>query len=263
MSRQSLKNVMRLIESVEKELPVEQQFLGDLKRSIELSANKESRKPSQTYKPSSMNCPRASYYQLVGAEPDETGANYTLIGIGNSGTDAHVRYQTAISDMKTHGIDCEYINVAEYVKSRELSDLEIVSQNGMETKLYNKKYNISFLCDGIIRYKGRYYILELKTETSYKWQNRKGVDPGHYNQATTYSLSLGLDDVIFVYINRDICDLKAYLFHVDDDMRNIIINYIENCNYYVTIKQVPPKSEAVDKKTCSYCNYRATCNKEI
>lgn len=262
MSRQSLKNVMRLIQEAEVELPPEQSFLADLKRSIELDADRGARKPSQTFKPSSMNCIRASYYQIRGIDPEPASSNYNMVGIANSGTDAHVRFQTAIAGMKNNGIDCEYVNVADYVKSRELEDLDIVSQNGMETKLYNKRYNISFLCDGIIRYKGKYYILELKTETSYKWQNRKGVDPGHYNQATTYSLSLKLEDVLFIYINRDISDMKAYLFHVDDEMRMGVVNYIQNCNYYLTLQQTPPKPEDIAKKTCSYCRYRETCRKD-
>ena len=58
MSRNSLKSVCRLIQSIKEEIPIEKQFVEDLKRSIELNDKKESRKPSQTYKPCSMNCLR-------------------------------------------------------------------------------------------------------------------------------------------------------------------------------------------------------------
>ena len=67
MARQSLKSVIRLIESTKEKVPVEQDFLQNLKRSIELTADKDSRLPSKTYKPSGMNCIRASYYQIMGA----------------------------------------------------------------------------------------------------------------------------------------------------------------------------------------------------
>ena len=263
MARSSLKNVMRLIDAAKETLPVEQSFLNDLKRSIEMTADKGGdRLPSKTYKPSGMNCIRASYYQIMGVQPDPSSSSYTLVGICNSGTDIHVRIQTAVEDMKNNGIDCEYIDVADFVRSRNLDYLNIVSKNGMETKLYHKTLNISFMCDGIIRYKGKYYILELKTENSYKFMNRVGVDPSHYNQGTAYSLAFGLDDVLFVYISRDILDMKAFMFHVTDEMKQNLVGYIEECDGYVKRMVAPPKSEKVPKKACSYCMYKNQCKRD-
>ena len=262
MARSSLKNVCRLIDSVKKSLPPEQDFLQDLKRSIELTANKDSRLPSKTYKPSGMNCIRQSYYQIMGIEPDKSDTSYSLVGICNSGTDIHVRIQTAVEQMKENGMDCEYIDVAEFVKQRNLDYLDIISKNGMETKLYHNKLNISFLCDGIIRYKGHYYILELKTESTYKFVNRQGVDPSHYHQGITYSLAFGLNEVLFVYINRDVLDMKAFMFNVTEEMKLDIISYIEECDGYVKRMITPPKPEDVAKKTCSYCMYKSQCKKD-
>lgn len=262
MARNSLKNVMRLIESAKETLLPEQEFLQDLKRSIEITADKNQGIPSKTYKPSSMNCIRASYYQLVGKEPDKEPSNYTVVGICNSGTDIHVRIQTAVEQMKDNGIDCEYIDVADFVKQRNLDYLSIVSKNGMETKLYHKKLNMSFMCDGIIKYKNHYYILELKTENSYKFINRKDVDPSHYQQGTAYSLAFGIDEVIFVYINRDVLDMKSFMFKVTDDMKQNLVGYIEECDGYVKRLIAPPKPEDVSKKTCNYCMYKSWCKKD-
>ena len=177
MARNSLKNVLRLIDEAKQELPVEQSFLADLKRSIELSDEKNFRKGSQSYKPSSMNCVRQMYYMVNGVEPEVT-SSYTLVGICNVGTDIHQRIQQAVLDMKSNGIDCEYVNVADYVRSRELDYLEIKQEpdfehGNYETKLYHKTLNMSFLCDGIIKYQGRYYILELKTEGNNKFWSRQ------------------------------------------------------------------------------------------
>ena len=165
--------------------------------------------------------------------------------------------------MKNNGIDCEYINVADFVRQRNLDYLEVVEQKGMETKLFNKTLNMSFLCDGIIRYKGKYYILELKTESSYKWQGRKGVDPKHYAQGTAYSLVFKIDEVMFVYINRDILDMKAFMFKPTDEMRGDLVNKILECDNYVAEGKVPPKPVDVPKSSCEYCSYRATCRSEI
>lgn len=262
MSKQNFKNIFRLLDSAAEDTAPEQAFLGDLKRSIEMTADREEREPSRTYKPSSMTCIRNMYYQVTGHERDAQRSNYTLVGICNSGTDIHERVQRYVADMKNNGIDCEYINVADFVKQRELDYLEIVAQQGMETKLYHKSLNISFLCDGIIRYKNKYYILELKTENSYKWQGRNGVDPKHYAQGTAYSLVFHLDEVIFLYINRDILDIKAFMFQPTEEMRNELVNKILECDNYVTQNKVPPKPTEVPKSTCEYCAYRSFCRQE-
>ena len=263
MARQSFKNVMRLI-NTNKELPVEQSFLADLKRSIEITADGEKRKPSQTYKPSSMNCIRNMYYQIVGADADEGGptSNYIMVGIVNSGSDIHVRVQTAVDNMKNNGMDCVYVDVADFVRSRNLTDIEVVSKQGVETKLFHKKYNMSFLCDGIIKYKGKYYILELKTETASKFFHRDGVDPSHYNQATAYSIAFGLDNVIFIYISRDTLDMKAFMFNVSGLAREVLLAKIKACDEYVKNNTIPPLPEDVIKKTCDYCQYRKRCAKD-
>lgn len=262
MSRQSLKNVIRLINEANESLPVEKAFLTDLKRSIELSDAKNSRKPSKTYKPSSMNCIRNMYYQVTGQDQDSEPSSYCLVGICNSGTDIHERIQKAVSDMKNNGIRCEYLDVGEFVKQNHLDNLQVVSKSGMETKLFYKNLNMSFLCDGIVRYKGKEYILEIKTESSFKWQKRTGVDPAHFNQATAYSTAFKLDHVLFLYINRDVLDMKMYDFVVSDDMREELLGKIAQCDSYVQRFTVPPKPESFSNKFCQYCNYKSACAKD-
>ena len=261
MARTRLTDIVKLIDSTIGELTPEVQFLMDLNKSIELTDKNNRRKPSQTFKPSGMNCMRASYYQIKGVEADEKPVEAGFIGICESGTDRHVRIQTAIAHMKDNGINCEYIDVAKYVKQKKLKDIEVVSQQGMETKLYHKKYNMSFLCDGIIKYKGEYYILEIKTESSGKFYSRTGVDPSHYKQATAYGTVLGIDKVMFIYENRDVCAKKSYIFEVTDEMKQDFIGYIETTTSYLNENKVPPK--LVDGgKTCSYCAYKEQCRKD-
>lgn len=268
MARQSLKNIFALIDDAKEELSPEQSFLNDLRRSIELTDEKNRRPGSKSFKPSGMNCIRQSYYVITGAEEDEANSSNVLVGICESGTDRHERIQQAVLDMKNNDIDCEYINVAEFVRRRELTDrLDIVKEpdfeNGeYETKLYDKNMNISFLCDGIIKYKNHYYILEIKTESSYKWMNRKDVDESHHHQATVYAMEFGINEVMFLYENRDNCDKKCFIFNVTDDMKNDIISYIETCTEYINKLKVPLKPEDVAKKTCSYCSFKGRCNKD-
>jgi CRISPR/Cas system-associated exonuclease Cas4 (RecB family) len=236
--------------------------LTDLKKSIEMTADEDRRKPSQTYKPSSMKCIRNMYYQRAGVTPDEELSSYCSVGICNSGSDIHIRIQTAVENMKKHGIDCEYIDVADYVKSRNLGYLEIVSKSGMETKLFHKTLNMSFMCDGIIRYNNHYYILEIKTEASFKWSARTDTDPAHYAQGTAYSVAFQLPEVMFLYINRDILDMKAYLFVPTNEMKENLVGTIEDCEGYVNRMICPPKPEDLPRNVCNYCSYKTQCRKD-
>lgn len=262
MTRSSLKNVMKLIDSAKQELPVEQSFLNDLKRSIEFDSAKTSHIPSKTYKPSSMNCIRSMYYQITGAEPDESRPSYNFVNICNSGTDTHERIQKYVANMINNNIDCVYVDVAQFVKDRGLDYLDVVSKNGMETKLYHKTLNMSFLCDGIIKYKNHYYILEIKTETINKWYMREYVDNSHYNQGIAYSIAFGIPDVIFVYINRDMLDMKAYMFTPTDEMKEEWLSRISECDNYVNSLKVPDKPDNILKKTCNYCIYASRCRED-
>lgn len=266
MARNSLNNIRKLIDTAKKNSAPEQLFVAELKRSIEMTENKNKRKPSKYYKPSCMNCLRSMYYTRIGQKPDDGGSSYVNWGICNSGTDTHERVQDAISRMVDNGFDCEYVDVATFItKNREhlKKYLKVVGQQGMETKLLHKTLNLSFLCDGIIRYKGHYYILEIKTESGSKWYSREGVDPSHFRQATCYSTALDINEVLFLYINRDIFDFKSYLYTVTDDMKNDLVGYIEECEGYVKRLVAPPKPEDIAKKTCEYCNYRESCRKEL
>jgi hypothetical protein len=169
--------------------------------------------------------------------------------------------------MKKAGMDCEYVNVADYVRSRNLDYLEIREEpdfaNGkFETKLYHKTLNMSFLCDGIIKYKGIYYILELKTENTNKFWSREGVDASHFNQGTAYSLSLQIDKVLFVYINRDVLEMKSFMFVPTDDMKQELVGKIETCDSYVKKLKAPPKPNDVARKTCEYCGFKNQCRKD-
>lgn len=258
---QALLNVLNLVDAAKEELPVEQQFLNDLKASIEIQDSKNARKPSPSYKPSSLHCIRNMYFQITGALSGDNRATSELVGICESGTDRHDRIQKAVMAMKDSGIDCEYVNVAEYVTDKKFEDLKIVSQQGNETKLYNTALNISFLCDGIIRYKGVYYILEIKTETSSKFWDRNDVNPDHVLQGTAYSVNLGIDNVLFLYECRDNCSKKAFMLHITDKMKQDLVGKITECDGYVDRMIAPPKPEDISKKACAYCGYADLCRR--
>ena len=163
--------------------------------------------------------------------------------------------------MQKNGIDCVYIDIAEFIKNRNLTDIEIKEKCGMETKLYLPKYNMSFMTDGIIKYKSKYFIFEFKTETAEKFYKRTGVDEKHYNQAIAYSLAFQLSNILFIYENRNTLDKKAYIFEVTDEMKNNMIERLNYCNNCVKENQIPPKPNDTQKNICNYCEYKTVCKK--
>lgn len=260
----NIKNIFNLIDCANNEISIEQQFLNDLEYSIKKDDEQNEYIPSKTYKPSSLKCIRNAYFQIIGETPNKSNTTASLVGICESGTDRHLRIQRAITNMRINNIDCEYINVADFIYQRNLTDdIEIIEQKEMETKLYNKKLNMSFLCDGIVKYKSKYFILEIKTESSYKFNNRKSVAEEHYDQATAYSINFGLNDVLFVYECRDVCLKKAFILHITDEMKQDLLNRIDNCNNCIKEGKPPAKSINIDKKVCQYCNYQTICQKYL
>lgn len=231
-------------------------FLNELVRTIELCD--EVRTPSKAYKPSSLGgCIRNMYFQMVGADMDGIPTDYCLVGICESGTDRHEILQTYVTRMKEQGFDCEWVDVEEYVNKFKPEGTQVIQKSGMETKCINTVFNLRFLCDGIIKYRGEYYILEIKTESTYKFSNHDEPFPEHKIQATTYSMAFGIDKVIFLYENRDNCSKKTFLIDVTDSMKQGVANKIFTCDEHIKAKVAPPKSD--NPKDCQYCNYKRVC----
>ena len=116
------------------------------------------------------------------------------------------------------------------------------------------------MCDGVIRYKGEYYILEIKTESSFKFNNRTDVDASHYTQACTYSYTLQIPQVLFLYENRDTCQKKAYVYKpTQETINELVLDKIEQCELHLEEHRVPPIPKDISAKTCRYCNYKTIC----
>lgn len=241
----------------EKSNEVATQFVNDLIYTIE-KENESDYIPTKAYKPSGIaGCKRSLYFQMIGAQPDEQSNGVNLIGICESGTDRHEVIQDYIQQMAKHTGQCKWINVADYLHSQGVTDPQVVSQVGNETKLFSKKYNMRFMCDGLVNYKGEYYIIEIKTESTHKYNSHDQPHPDHKLQACCYAMCIGVKKVIFIYENRDNCSKKGYLYEVPQqtiDNIESIIQYVDDC---VRLNVLPPK-----EPKCTYCKYKTICAKE-
>ena len=192
-----MKTLMSLINSKLETLPVEESFLNDLKSTV--AKLNPTRPSSKHYRPSALNCMRLMYFDKIQAPKDVSVCDYGSARIPETGTSSHEAIQRYVSSMKDCGFDCEWVDVEEYIKSQKLDYLVVRSKKEFETHLFDTRYGISFLCDGIIKYKGKYYILEIKTETDFKGANRDSADENHRKQSVCYSLCLGIRDILWLY----------------------------------------------------------------
>jgi len=262
------KTLFSIIKEQVEGLPPEETFLLEYTQTVQ-KCNKP-KKGSVFYKPSSMNCKRLMYYIARGKDPDDTLPSYSSVRICESGTDSHERIQGYVSSMRDKGFDCDWIDPKWYIKNKGLDylvvqdeafcaehGLEWHGEKNFETKLFDTRYNLSFLCDGIIRFHGKYYILEIKTEADWKNMNRKEADAKHRNQARCYSLSLGINDIMWIYESRNICNPQVFHTHIEDSEKEEIIFTIEEVDSCVADLKLPPRTDA--QQNCQYCDFRKLC----
>ena len=270
MSSSAKRDLFSMISAAVDELLPEESFLSDLRNTVQKC--NPPRKGSRFYKPSSMNCNRCMFYIAKGTDPDDSLPSYSSVRITESGTSSHEKIQYYVSQMRNKGFDCDWIDPKWYVKNKCLNYLRIQDEEfckefgfeyhgekEFETKFFDTRYNLSFMCDGIIRYKGKYYILEIKTETDYKNMNRTEADEKHRNQSVCYSLSLGIEDIMWIYESRNICNPQVFHTKVTDKEREEMVLKIEYVDDCVRNNILPPKVD--DHKACQYCSFRGICSR--
>lgn len=250
-------NLVSLIRNQVEMLPIDEAFLLDLKETV--SVLNPIRGRSTHYKPSSLKCLRLMYFDKIQAPLDVVQNEYSGIRIGETGTKSHECIQYYVSKMKELGKDCEFIDVETYIKDNNLDYLTIKSKKEFETHLYDTRYDISFLCDGIIKYRGEYYILEIKTETEDKGLARNSADPEHKNQSVSYALSLGINKIMWLYEERNFCIPKTFVTTVTDEDKLQLINMFETVEE--AVKNLVPPAKCGIRRVCNYCDYKTECRK--
>ena len=265
----------KLVTASAKKQPLNKAFLTDVMSAIEVLDRKGRRMPSKTYKPSSMVCMRQMYYMVTGEKPDESKTDYASVGMADTGTRRHVAIQEAVAAMAELGYEWKYLDVEEYLRDKwahgKCLDVQVKGKRGVETALYHKTLNISFMCDGIVRHipSGEDLLFEFKNQISFKYGHddkdpgagyKCHVDAQHEDQVCTYCMALDLNRALVLYENRDNCNLECpEVFEVTDAMKQARVDKILECDSYVE-RQIPPPMHT-DKKPCRWCQYQTACKK--
>lgn len=252
------KNLRKAVENKKMELSgFEGMFLSTYEKAL-IKHEREHQQyvPSDYFRPSSLyGCKRMLYYTRMGAEGSEE-FEPNLIGICDSGTDRHARIQNIVSKME----GLKTLDIEEVVKEANQMGLDTVfhgwNSDRTEARCSSKKYSIYFQADGVFNFLGKDCLLEIKTESTYSFNKRYEPKPEHIIQATSYALGLGLRYVLFFYEDRNFTAHKLYFVEITDEMKQMVIDKIQETNGYIERKELPPKEE--DK--CTYCKFKKQCS---
>lgn len=217
---------------------------------------------SNFYKPSSIHaCMRNLYYMRKCVSAREEMSQQSISICANGSWRHEILQDYVISLSNEGGGDIEWIDPIEYIESNNITDkykTRVIQRNGNEVKLFNETYQLSFMCDGIINLRGKIYILEIKTCTGFIFSKLVDAKEDHKMQATCYSMSLGIDDVIFLYEDRGVLNHKGFHHKVTPAAKLEVANRIADCEEYVLHNELPAK----EKDKCKYCKYKEYCRKD-
>lgn len=260
MSRKSLFDLVQN----SKEPDIAEKFKSDYIYTLEHL--EEEHVPSRTFKPSSIKCIRSGVYQCLGIPQDSEPQSQVLYEICQNGTNTHLSIQENVCKMK---LGWQYEDVGQYVKDHNI-DLEIVEPSDFEhgiyeTKLYSEKYNVRFLCDGLLSYTDKrgnkdYMIFEIKTCGRNKLYGMSDVLDEHKQQAICYCTLLNLDKVLFFYSERDMMGKKAFIFAPTKADKEALIKKLEYGNECVRKNIIPAMPADAGNKLCSYCSFKKVCS---
>lgn len=248
--------ILQAVKTVKKEVIYEDNFLEDYHKSV-LESQEVEEGIIDRYRPSSLadGCKRMIWYQRKGLGSREK-QDVVLNEICSCGTDRHARIQGHIKNIP----DLSWLDVEGVVEEARDSGINVEflywDEDHTEAKCKNHDLNFHFLCDGIFRYKKKEVILEIKTIHSFAFQKLTAPLEKHIKQATCYALSLGIDNVLFLYEDRNFMKKKLFLYEVTSGDKKEIIEKVEWLNKAIEEDKMPPKE--IDK--CMYCNCKGQCN---
>ena len=201
-------------------------------------------------------CERMLFFQRVhGGSQNGEQSDVPLIEICQSGTDRHLDIQHIVEMMD--GVEC--LDLEQMVKEANKKGIntEFVGWNEdhTEARCKNDDLSIYFQPDGVIRFKGKEVIFEIKTESTYQHSNRYEPKEDHKWQATCYGMGLGIDYVLFFYEDRNFCRKKAYLWKITDEMKEKVKIKVSVVNKAVATG-IPPEK---DTDKCTHCKYKNEC----
>lgn len=225
---------------------------------------------STNISPSKMYCPVYEVFKLQGIPMAPEERSFESRGYAEAGNSRHQAIQKFLIDHP----DVEWIDPAVYVKENNLpfdvrpsrAVLNLLDKHPTmteaeakdllgeyEVNLVHKSQPLSFKLDGLIRYRGEYYILEIKTI------GKKDFSlvplPKHQGQGKTYSFLLKIDKVCWVYECREDFKVKVVFQLIEEEERQSVRKILNS----IILNKDNPKALERNLQKCTYCRYKPHC----
>lgn len=224
-------------------------------------ANDCGRKPSTYFSPSSLGgCERSIYYKITGAPTDDKlDIKVKNLKKGNSGTDRHLRIQKALLSAEKYGYNLKWIDIKKYANERGMDYLHILNKDETEYHIIDKRYNLSFKTDGLLKVKNQYLLIEIKTDDTYRWGRRNDISSYHEIQGICYSLSFNIPWIVYIYEERNEFKLKPIMKKITKEQKTKVKDKLNKLTKYKNKKQLPD----TEKNKCMFCSYKYICKKNL
>ena len=241
------------------------EFLDFYENYVDEQIKKDAARPSnKTFAASSFRCDRKSWFRLRGVQPDtvtvpDRGLQFTA----DIGTACHRIIQTNLKA----GLKENWLSVSKYLNDLEQTDYKFTynlkeDEDGLETLVeVTDPYPVRFACDGLIRWNDTIYLLEIKTSEYSSWNDMTDPKEEHIDQVKCYATLLHLDNVLFLYQDRQHGDFKCYELKVTSLDKENIVNRFEHVMKCVKTNLAPDPLPKGDK-WCnpSMCPYYKKCS---
>lgn len=225
---------------------------------------------SRVISPSKLYCEVYEAFKLQGVPMAGENESFESRGYAESGNSRHQAIQKFLIDHP----DVEWVDPAKYVEEHDLPfnvkpsfaveriikrhpDITVEEAKELlgeyEVNLYHKTQPLSFKLDGLIKYKGEYYILEIKT-TGKRDIDKAPLDK-HQDQGLCYTFLLKIDRIAWVYECREDFKIKVCFQLVRPEEHQEVRNRL---NRIIKYQNDVTKLERNLNK-CTYCRYHGHC----
>lgn len=169
----------------------------------------------KTFAPSMFRCDRVNWFRLRGTQPDAISTpDKALDFTAKIGTACHEIIQSRLS----RELRADWLDVSLWIKDHVNPDFNYTTKvSGYETLVEFTNPPVRFACDGLVRFNGKVYLLEIKSSEYTSFDNLVAPKPKHIDQVKCYSSLLNVPDVLFIYIDRQYGGMKCFEMHVNEN----------------------------------------------
>lgn len=224
------------------------------------------RRRKKTFNPSSyFKCKRLQWYSFKSIDAGvevSSSRSARLNRIFEVGSRLHEWFQDAIiMDMSDKGYPVKVLTINDLpVKDKAgLQFMGVHSSSPMEIKFRDSSYSnipISAMIDGFINFMDMDVLFEFKTINADDFTLLLEPLIDHVKQGAMYSLCLGIDRVLFLYLCKNTQNLKAYVYEYNNSHRDWVIDRISEIEDLYKKNILPEKEVGTD---CRYCAFKKLC----